>query len=110
MVKIDYNYIMTPLLSLTYNNSFTIWEALIRKGLLEGTVEITNHQLDRICNPVLADLNCNILHRLCEERRIVELNQVFYKTDIGRFISQKHKRFPIFFNFNKKSPLDICLD
>ena len=36
-------FIETPLLCLTYNNSFTIWETLIRKGLLEGTIEITNN-------------------------------------------------------------------
>ena len=27
-----------------------------------------------------------------------------------RWISQKHRRFPIFFNFDQKSPLDIAID
>ena len=97
-------------MSFTYNNSFTIWEALIRKGLLEGTVEISNYQLERICNPVLADKNCNILHHLCEDRKIDELKKIFSKTDLHRFVSLKYKRYPIFFNLNYKSPLDIALD
>ena len=51
-------------LCLAYNNDFTIWEALIRRGLLEGKVQITDSQLDRICNPYLGNNNNSLLHKL----------------------------------------------
>ena len=35
-------YEESEFLCLAYNNDFTIWEALIRKGLLEGKVPITD--------------------------------------------------------------------
>lgn len=61
--KIIYDgYEETEFLCLAYNNDITIWEALIRKGLLQGQVEITDNQLDRICNPYLGDNNNNLLH------------------------------------------------
>ena len=44
-----------------YSASFDIFEALIRRGLMNNEVEITSHQLNRICNPVLEDQNQNLL-------------------------------------------------
>ena len=107
---IEKSYEETPLLCVTYNNAFTIWETLIRKGLLEGTVEITNNQLDRICNPVLGDRNNNLLHHMSESHRFKELEMVFNKTNLKNFVKTKSKRFPIFLNFDNKSPLDLAID
>ena len=47
-----------------YANDFNIFESLIRDGLINGSVEISNEQLDRICNPVLADKNRNLIYHL----------------------------------------------
>ena len=47
------DYYETTFLCQTYNNNFSIWESLIRKGLLNSDVDINDNQLDRICNPAL---------------------------------------------------------
>lgn len=54
----------TTLLCLTYNNNFTIWEAMLREGILKGNVEINDNQLDRILSPVLGDNNDCLLHKM----------------------------------------------
>ena len=61
-------------------------------------------------NPVLSDNNENLVHKL-SHHNIEKLHQIFSGTDAG--ISQEdldQKRYPIFFNFDGKSPIDMALD
>ena len=102
------HYTETTLLCLTYNNDFTIWEALIRRGLLQREVEISDSQLDRICNPVLADDNNSLLHKM-SQHSIKDLNKLFAKTAIAEHFNQQNKRYPLFLNFDGESPLDLAM-
>lgn len=51
-----------------YNNDFNIFEALIRQKILTREIEISDSQIERICNPVLSDNNKNLLHHLSYRR------------------------------------------
>ena len=97
------------MLTLTYNNQFTIWEALIRQGLLHGRVEINDGQLQRLTNPVLSDNNENLIHKL-SRHHLPHLTKVFQGTSIGETRNDANKRYPIFLNFDGKSQLDLALE
>ena len=97
------------MLTLTYNNQFTIWEALIRQGLLHGRVEINDGQLQRLTAPVLSDNNESLIHKL-SRHNLPRLTKVFQGTSIGETRDDANKRYPIFLNFDGKSPLDLALD
>ena len=102
------HYTETTLLCLTYNNDFTIWEALIRRGLLLREIEIADSQLDRICNPCLADDNNSLVHKM-SQHSIKDLNKLFAKTSISDHFNQQNKRYPIFLNFEGESPIDLAM-
>ena len=63
-VEVYSGYAETTILCQTYNNNFTIWEAMLRDGILKGKVEINDHQLERILSPVLGDNNDSLLHKM----------------------------------------------
>ena len=78
------DYQETTILCHTYNNNFTIWESLIRKGILRGDVEINDNQLDRICNPAIQDNNRSPIHHMshhCNKK----LKKIFSKMSIEKF-------------------------
>ena len=103
------DYIETTLLSQHYFNNYTIYDSLIRKGILQRKVEISDSQLDRICNPCLADDNNSLIHKLsCHT--IVELKKLFTTTSIADYFNQSNKRYPIFLNFKNESPIDKAMD
>ena len=106
--RVPWKYEETTLLSHTYFNDFNIWEALIRKGLITGKVEINEDQVNRLCNPVLEDNNNSLVHHM-SQHNIKNLYKIFQKTQIGDTYNLKSKRFPIFLNFDGKSQLDLAL-
>lgn len=91
----------TPLISLTYNNNYTIWEALIRRALAKGTIAINDKQLTRIMNPVMLDKNQNLLHHLVTKLKVLKLALGHPK--LIDLYNKKNKRFPFFKNFEGKS-------
>jgi hypothetical protein len=83
-----------------YSASFDIFEALIRQGLMNNDVEITSHQLNRICNPVLEDQNQNLLFQMAQGPP-KQLRILFEKTSIAKYFNPKTKRAAFFMSFNK---------
>jgi len=57
-------YDETILVRHCYLNDFTILEAMIRDALVEGRIEVTHHQLERVLAPVMSDNNNNVIHHL----------------------------------------------
>ena len=65
------------MLQLFYFSDFSIFEALIRKGLISGQVEVTDHQIKRIFYPVMNNKNKSLLHYFCENNNLVSIQKAF---------------------------------
>lgn len=91
-----------------YNNDFNIFEAIIRSKIILNEIEISDTQLERICNPVLSDNNKSLLHHL-SYRRLSSLQKLFDKTNIGDYGKSIDKRFIFFLDFEGESPLDKAI-
>ena len=91
-----------------YNTDFNIFEAIIRAKIYLNEIEISDTQLERICNPVLSDNNKSLLHHL-SYRRLSSLQKLFDKTNIGDYGKSIDKRFIFFLDFEGESPLDKAI-
>lgn len=65
--------------------------------------------MERVCNPVLGDRNNSLLHHLARHS-VKKLHHIFSKTPIEDRFSVEDMRLSFFFNFDKKSPLDIAIE
>ena len=60
-----------------YLSNYGIFEALIRKSLIQGTVEVTDNQIKRILYPVMNNKNKSLLHHFTEKNNLVSIQKVF---------------------------------
>jgi hypothetical protein len=56
------NFFENTIVSMRYLLDISIWDILIRQGLINRTVEISPFQKERIVFPVLSNDNKNLLH------------------------------------------------
>jgi hypothetical protein len=93
-----------------YSTDFNIFDSVIREGLMHRKVEISNNQLNRICNPVLADKNRNLLFHLVKSHGSKSLIKLFEKTKIADYFNLSTKRFAFFWDFDRLTVFDTALD
>jgi hypothetical protein len=97
------------MLQLLYFSDFCIFEALIRKGLVSGQVEIADHQIKRILYPVMNNKNKSLLHHFCENNNLISIQKVFL--NIEKHHRKQNNIAPFFIDFEKgRSAIDIALD
>lgn len=95
------------MLQLSYKNDFSIWDLLIRQGLVNNTVAISQSQMARIFYPVINHSNRCLLHEFSRNGHMIALQQIFLKAGSVYFNKEK-KQFPFFRDFTGFSPLDYA--
>jgi hypothetical protein len=102
-------YKENTMLIMMYLIDINIWDMLIRQGLINGTVDISSQQTERIIYPVLCNENKNLLH-IFSRNNFKALKEIFLKCELEDCLDKSQKTFPLFKDFKNMSPLDYAYE